>query len=276
MPPRLPWVGPIILLLALSLPAGAAIIRVDPESQVSDGNGLSWPLACRTLGQAIEKAGDFAGPDEIWLADGVYVPEDDEGVISTFRIDESNFPVTILGGFQGLSRPGGGEEFDFQRDPSVWKSILSGDRADDDGDLSSPPTWSTYSDNCLHVVTVVVGDNPGLDLFVTLDGVTVSGGSAVPDSGDASVAGGGVFLSGAGDHDDFAAKLVGCVLVSNQAQTLGGAIGGLRTGVDCADCVFKWNRVIGVIPSSQTAGGGAIGVTGPMRLVRSTVVRQPT
>ncbi|MCA9410551.1 MAG: hypothetical protein KC944_05045, partial [Candidatus Omnitrophica bacterium] len=73
------------LLLALSLPAHAAILHVSPDGTAADG--LSWQTAFPTISQAIVAS---TTGDEVWIKSGTY--EENLVVMKSLK---------ILGGFAG-------------------------------------------------------------------------------------------------------------------------------------------------------------------------------
>ena len=94
---------------------------VDASAEAS-GDGTTWETAYQTLQEALTAASSPSNEDEIWLADGVYLPtlgsdqEDDRtksfGMIAGVR---------LLGGFAGRDDPAA------PRDPGRYLTILSGD-----------------------------------------------------------------------------------------------------------------------------------------------------
>ncbi|MCA9417916.1 MAG: hypothetical protein KC917_16680, partial [Candidatus Omnitrophica bacterium] len=98
----------IILLIALCLPTQAATLHVSPGGSGADG--LTWPTAFPTLGEAIVAS---STEDEIWMASGTYTEN-----LQVVR------PITILGGFAGNENPAEREE----RNPEVNPTIIDGNR----------------------------------------------------------------------------------------------------------------------------------------------------
>lgn len=138
---------------AFGSPAQAQNVWFVDVNHASDGDGTSWSSATRDLGAAIE----LAEPgDEVWVAQGVYVPSGD-GPDATFRLRSG---VGVYGGFVGL------ETRRRDRDPSTYRTVLTGDRLGDD-------LYGGYADNSYHVVT-----GSGTDRSAVLDGFVVTGGRA--------------------------------------------------------------------------------------------------
>lgn len=118
---------------------------------------MSWPDAYQgPLG--LQSALATAQPgDELWLAQGTYVPTDDGDRQVSFVLDTD---ITLLGGFAG------NESAPDQRSPGTNVTVLSGDLLGNDG-----PNFSNRSDNSFHVI-FLVGTND------TIDGFTIRGGNA--------------------------------------------------------------------------------------------------
>jgi hypothetical protein len=137
------------------------VIYVD-GSIVNNGDGSSWQNAFKYLNAALSAA---VSGCEIWVADGIYKPGQDDSnpdglSTSTFTIPVK---VTLFGGFKGY-QTGGNETGRFQRNSSTNEVILS-------GDLGS----GIYCSN------IIVGaDN------MTIDGFTITGASAAAIKCDAT------------------------------------------------------------------------------------------
>ena len=143
------------------------------------GDGASWQTAFAYLQDALIVA--LAG-DEVRVAGGVYVPDQDEGgrhvpgdQSATFRPPGG---VTVRGGFAGLESP---------HDPdarllATYETVLSGDLLGDD---ALDP--GNVVENSEHVTTV-----SWTPLAPVLDGITITGGRAVVSYQTAG--GGGMYL----------------------------------------------------------------------------------
>lgn len=193
---------------ASSLP-GSMILYVDVLA-TGGGTGVSWLNAHRYLQDALSVA---LWGDEIRVAQGVYRP--DLGADQTIGDRKATFRlvngVTIMGGFAGLSQGDPNK-----RDLSLYSTILSGDLANNDIQVSDPYellTEPTLGENSLHVIMV----NECNETTV-LDGLTITAGNANgtdnPDN-----RGGGLFL------DNVASPILrDCIFVNNVAAFLGGGI----------------------------------------------------
>ncbi|MFW5942118.1 MAG: Calx-beta domain-containing protein [Chloroflexota bacterium] len=204
-----------IVLLFVLLGPGAAqaqsnILYVD-ASAGGAGDGSSWADAYPTLQDALSNA---ASGDEIWVAAGVYYPDEGAGQTnddraSTFTLQNG---VAIYAGFDGTEA---------QREERDWETnitVLSGDidhetspdAADADGIVYDAEDIS--GNNAYHVVTSVDTDSSAV-----LDGFVITAGAAdselFPDDGG----GGLVNLQGS-------ATLANLVFSGNYAWSAGGGI----------------------------------------------------
>jgi len=131
-----------------------------------DGNnpgnidGFSWNTAYRDLGEAMAFASlKCSNVSEIWVADGVYRPDRESADrYARFGLRSG---LALYGGFQGKSRPGGGETALSQRLGDSVVSILS-------GDIGNPGNL----DNSFNVVFA-----ERTDASAVLDGFTIQRGS---------------------------------------------------------------------------------------------------
>lgn len=205
-------------------------VRFVDASAPAGGDGTRWSRAYQDLQDALDEARSDTQVRQIWVADGVYFPDDGSGdrTVSFELVDG----VSLYGGFAG------GETSLNQRDPQVNLTILSGDLSDNDG-----PNFTNYSENSQHVVT-------GSDLVgVVFDGFVVERGNA-NFNGDLLIGGGGMFVrssGGLGGRSDITVR--NCVFRANSAGRtfveLGNFGGGLHlAGTDAViqACVFEDNR----------------------------------
>lgn len=219
-------------LLAASSSAGTIFVRTDCAGGAGDGS--SWadafcgPLA---LGDALAVA--QAG-DEVWVAQGVYKPAGAGGPNdSTFVIPPG---VAVLGGFNGDETDGD------QRDPARFVTTLSGDLNGDDI-RTNPPFPQNTSDNTLHVVTIIDGQQGTI-----LDGLTIRAGQASLTGDPRTGWGGNILIEGG------AATIRGCVITDGLARLHGGGIAIIDAQVDIDRCVITnnvTNRLGGGISSLQ-------------------------
>ena len=168
--------------------------------------------------------------DEVWLAEGTYLPSDSLDRAVSFEPADG---VTIYGGFSGS------EAALDERDWRIHASIMSGDLAGDD-----LPDFGSRSDNSFHVVDVDAG-------AVVLDGLTVRGGIAQDEPGG--------LLTGGGIDIEFGAAVTArnCHIRENEARIGGGVE--IRGAGHLENCVISGNRAIGV---GFATGGGADSLVG--------------
>ncbi|MCA9429361.1 MAG: DUF1565 domain-containing protein, partial [Candidatus Omnitrophica bacterium] len=196
-----------ILLLALSLPAHAATLHVSPDGSGADG--LTWPTAFPTLGEAIVAS---STEDEIWMASGTYTEN-----LQVVR------PITILGGFAGNENPAEREE----RNPEVNPTIIDGNRLG--------PVVTVRGSTTLDGVTVQNGlanDGSGINALhsdLTLRRVKVM------ENGESGNRGGGVYI------DQGNLVVDECVLSSNSANGNGGGLFARGSTVRLVATIFQEN-----------------------------------
>src|SRR5574341_640810 len=147
----------------------ACRLYVDADS-TGNNDGSSWADAFTSLQDALAVA---APGYEIWVAEGVYYPDEGAGQTNgdraaTFQLRDG---VAIYGGFAGT------ETLLSQRDPAAHVTILSGDIGQDDlnadGNFIAEDTGDLVGSNSYHVVT-----GSGTDSSALLDGFTITAGQA--------------------------------------------------------------------------------------------------
>lgn len=210
-----------MILVALASVSGAsAATRYVVAGAVPGGDGLSWTTAYDSLATALNSA--QAG-DEIWVAQGTYVPGTARQ--STFMLRSG---VAVFGGFTG-------EETSREQrnpDPASNLCVLSGDVNGND-----TPNFGNRNDNVYHVLGAW-----SVDAGATVDGFTIRGGNA-NGAGNNDKRGGGYFGS---DSD---AVIRNCVFVDNHASNAGGGVACFYVNPRFENCVFDSN-------DSDTSGGG--------------------
>lgn len=236
MKPFRPSLFTVLVLLFLAGPTHAKTIYVNQNTTLGDGTSWGTPLASLSdaLGQAVPG-------DQVWVAQGAYLPTKGTDRKGTFRLPDG---VEVYGGFSGSETDP--TKRDIKRNPT----ILS-------GDIGAP---GVLEDNVYHVVTA---KGKGV-----LDGFTISEGYSanVPWMNrdhltPASVASGYHQGMGAGILIFKGAPAVrNCVIRDNHALIGGGVYvmsstkdTPLSTAPDSpqfTDCVFWQNSALG-------HGGGA-------------------
>ena len=246
------------LIEGSSVRGDPGIIYVDTDA-TGLNNGTSWDHAYTELQSALGAAASGA---EIWVAEGVYYPDEGPGQIdgdaeSTFTLTDG---VAVYGGFSG------DEEAREARDWTANVTVLSGDIGGDDGTDAHGVVTDTANitgTNAFHVVT-----GGGVTETAVLDGFTITAGSAHgPDY--YQHAGGGLYnqssspvlnnvifrgnsaeWTGGGIYNGLESnpKLTSVIFSGNQARD-GGGLFNYRSSPTLTDVIFNANR------SSQGGGG---------------------
>ena len=226
-------------------PAVGRTIYVDDDATGAN-DGSSWADAYKCLQDALA---DAQSGDEIWVAQGIYKPDEDTAnpggtgdQTATFQLKNG---VAIYGGFAG------GETSRDQRDTVTNVTILSGDLNSNDR-----PNFTNNSENSYHVVT-----GSRTNATAVLDGFTITAGNANGSFPDPNSRGGGmycnassptlsncIFRGNAADSDggglyirDSSAILTNCTFAENSADHGGGAIHSNSSGLVVNNCVFSGN-----------------------------------
>ena len=193
-------------------------------------NGLSWANAFTSLESALSATDTLTTVEEIWVAQGRYVPtartNEADPRSARFRLRPG---VSIYGGFDGH------EHHAEDADPAAHPTILSGDISNNDG-----PNFANRSDN---VYTVLECASSGI-----VSGLTVSGGNAVGISPSLP---GGVKITG------MFPIFRRCDIVSNQGgSNAGGGVDASFVGSPTFEhCRFLGNTVAGSGGGVRVAGG---------------------
>jgi len=250
-----------VFLLEVICRADGKVIYVDTDATGAN-DGTTWANAYIYLQDALADANAVEKPVEIRVAQGIYKP--DEGVNQTPGDRRATFQiidgVVIKGGYAGF-----GEPDPDARDIRIYETILSGDLAGNDFNVSDPRELlneATRIDNSYHVVT-----GSQTDTSAVLDGVFITAGNAHRDwpiyygggmyvssgsptvqnctfTGNVSTQAGGLYIVSGSP------KITNCVFTMNAALYAGGL---MNTGTDVllADCKFVDNF-------AQISGGATI------------------
>jgi predicted outer membrane repeat protein len=198
--------------------AAGQVIYVDDDASAAN-DGTSWTGAFTDLQDALSAA---TSGDEIWVAEGVYVPTTGTDRSIAFDLKAG---VAIYGGFTGV------ESAREQRnsDPATNGTVLSGDIA----------TQGSPGDNSYSVVT-----SSSVPATAVLDGFTITGGVATGPRGLPHPD-----RSGGGMHNDNSTPtLANLRFIGNQASW-GGAVMNNKSDPAMSNIVFEGN-------TASNNGGG--------------------
>ncbi len=209
-------------------------VDADVKSPLPDG--LSWRTAYPNLQDALAEAADG---DEIWVAEGVYYP--DEGGGQTNDDVRASFAMTdgvkIYGGFAGT------ETERRQRQPRANLTVLSGDIDGNDG--TDGQGVVTAADNIRGDNAYTVIYNSGVSSTAVLDGFTITAGQA-----DVGGVVGCPNECGGGMYNDSSSPVINQVSFSgNSAATHGGGMYNSNSRPEMSQVSFSGN-------SAATHGGG--------------------
>ncbi|RME13563.1 MAG: hypothetical protein D6802_01125, partial [Ardenticatenia bacterium] len=195
-------------------------------------NGVSWTDAYTTVQDALADA----NCTEIWVAAGVYYPDEGAGQTnddrnSTFQLKNG---VAIYGGFAGT------ETARDQRNPTVNITVLSGDL--DKNDTTDTNGVVTSTDNITGTNTYHVVTGSGTDSTAVLDGFVITAGQADGIQPDNSV-GGGMY------NNDGSPTLNNIIFSGNWASNYGGGMYNAMGSPVLSNVTFTFNTA---------ANGGAM------------------
>ncbi|MGD8904706.1 MAG: choice-of-anchor Q domain-containing protein, partial [Anaerolineae bacterium] len=218
------------------------ITRLYVDRAATLGNtGVDWLNALKDLRDAFTLAENCPGIGEIWVAAGVYRPDEGVGMVPGSRPETYQLldGVKVYGGFAG------GETLLEERDWVTNATVLSGDVDNNDtatGGIVNTPA-GIVGDNSYHVVaSTAVGDT------TVLDGFTITAGQANGTAPDPTSRGGGIY------NDAGSPTLANLTFIGNFARE-GGGVANLN-GADSSltDMVFENNM-------ATSTGGGIYNVT---------------
>lgn len=214
----------LLIAVTLSLAAWtvgtyATVWFVDVGATAGANTGASWADAYTDLQTALTAA---ENGDEIWVAEGTYMPSSPAGRDATFLLENG---VALYGGFDGT------ETLRSKRDWTSHEAILSGDIG----------TVSVDTDNAFTVVT-----SSSNNATAILDGFTIMAGNADQAvGGDPTGCGGGMYNSSSSP------TVTHCDFDDNYADVSGGGMYNYASSPTVTDCTFRDN-------STQWTGGGGM------------------
>ncbi|MBP6409478.1 MAG: choice-of-anchor D domain-containing protein [Pseudarcicella sp.] len=209
---------------SLSVTVKPSVSKAHVNNAVAvSGDGLSWATAFKNLQEGL----NACSVTEVWVAEGKYLPTEDEfGNSSPIDVRSKTFMMkngaNVFGGFPASGNPVIGD-----RNPKDYVTTLSGDFNNDDVVTGTGATLNinNNSENAYHVVAV----GESITAITQINGLTIEGGNADDlnfisflnlSSGFDGQNGGAVFL--ANNPAEFQIK--NCILKNNSAFEYGGAI----------------------------------------------------
>ncbi len=250
-----------VWLLTQPLPVFAdGPIYVDADSACSSDCGGSWATAYPTLQDALAVA---VSGDEIWIAEGVYYP--DEGAGQTNNNRDATFSpgsgVALYGGFAAT------ETLRTERDWVAHPTILSGDIDGDDANADGndiAETWADIVDSNAYHVLYLDGTTTPITGTTTIDGFIITAGKADgwPDNG------GGLYCAGNGSGSECSPTLAHVTFSGNYADGSGGGMynngsDGGKSNPTLTNVTFSGN-------SASQCGGGMFNNRGSPTLTHVT------
>jgi predicted outer membrane repeat protein len=216
--------GLVMMTGSRSALADASIVYVDADASPG-GDGQAWGTAYNYLQDALDEANANGASDyEIWVAEGIYCPDEDGdgdhisgAMTETFRLNYNN--VQLYGGFVAT------ETIRSQRDWQANVTVLSGDI--DGNDTTNADGVVTDADNVSgnntnHVLFLDGVTNEPITGTTTIDGFTITAGQAT------STSGGGLYCDGhEGNQLDphiCSPALTNIIFSGNLAEGSGGAM----------------------------------------------------
>jgi hypothetical protein len=206
--------------------------------------GTNWVNAFNDLQDALDCVRATTCPAPIWVAGGVYYPDEGSGVTNNdateaFYLIEG---VNMYGGFDGIGAGGVGgarEWLLFQRDYNLYKTVLSGDIEQNDADANGDGIIEQPSDivgtNSQHVVYV-----DAVGLSTTFTGSTVLDGFRVTAGSNGAPGGSGLLCNGSEDYT-CSPTLNNLVFRGNEAA-IGGAVANYYSSSTYTHVAFLGNE----------------------------------
>ncbi len=219
----------------------AQVIYVDADA-AGAGTGTSWPNAFRTLQEGL---GAATSGDQIWVANGTYYPDVDNG--GAINTDDRTATFQLLSGVALYGGFAGGETLLSQRNFDSNPAILSGDLLQNDGG-----NFTGNGDNAYHVVT-----GSGTNNTAILDGFVITAGNANDGSAPHN-RGAGIYI------DNGSPTIAGNTITENSAFAGGGLYHLNGSSPAITSNTFSDNRAIG-------GGGGILNNGGTATVTGNTI-----
>ncbi len=193
------------------------------QNATGENNGASWVDAYLYLQDALDEANANGGGYQIWVAEGVYYPDEDGDGDHISNDQNESFMISyddiwLYGGFNGTET---------QRKQQDWKNnltILSGDIDHDDTNLDGNYIAEDWNDiqngNAYHVIYLDGTTNESITNNTIVDGFVITAGKA---DGGLSQHGGGLYCDGT-DYGECSPFISNVTFKGNLASNYGGGM----------------------------------------------------
>lgn len=221
---------------------GRSVMYVDDDA-IGANNGTSWENAYNYLQDALAVAGSTSEHIEIWVAQGIYIPDRNSAMSNGNGDRQASFQlidgVSLQGGYAGWNEPDPNA-----RDIIIYETILSGDLNENDVDVNNPEDLNepNRAENSYHAVTSSYTNSTAV-----LDGFTIKGGNANGTGPDGH--GGGIYNKGGSP------TLVDCTLVGNLSRNRGGGAYNEEGNPTLTNCTFTSNSSYDGLQYRADGGG---------------------
>lgn len=229
------------------------IVYVNAAVSGGSNDGTSWANAYTKLQDALSKVGGCTINTQIWVAAGIYYPDEGGGKINNDRNAsfEMKNQLAIYGGFKG------DESLLTERDWESNETILGGDIDQNDG-----ADFANNDNNSYNVLR-----NVNVDSTALLDGFVVRGGNmnealdiggfgggmynynSSPDVINCTFVGNAAYNGGGISNEKSSPGLINCNFANNKAYINGGAVYNISSSPTVTNCNFLKN-------TASSWGGG--------------------
>lgn len=245
----------------VTCPAGTIIYVTKTAGGLQTGN--SWSNAYVTLQDALAAAAACPSVVQIWVAEGVYYPDESTGQTNNSSAASFAVPpgVALYGGFSGT------ETALSQRSLVAHVTVLSGDvdgnDTNTDGNAVAEVSSQLQGANAYHVVWMDGTGGTPITATTRIDGFTITAGLA--NGSSTNNGGGGLYCLGRGAGSQCSPTLANVIFAGNKASYHGGAL--FADGSDGGDSSPVVVNTVFTGNSARYNGGavfatGAVGTTG--------------
>ena len=205
----------------VTCPAGSIVYVA--KTAGGQQSGISWSNAYVSLQDGLAAAAACPSVQQIWVAEGVYYPDEGAGKVNNSATTSFAVPpgVAIYGGFSGV------ETALAQRSWVDHLTVLSGDidgnDTNTDGNSIAEDSSQLQGTNAYHVLWLESNAGTPITTTTRIDGFTVTGGYA---NGFAATetGGGGLYCFGRGTGSRCSPTIANVVFAGNKASYHGGAL----------------------------------------------------